>query len=288
MIRLLILFSILSLVPIKISSQCTAGTLYAVNGGSNAAIPSLLYILDPANGSILQTVGNTGFSGIKGIDIHPVTGLMYGIAKPGGSGGGTGQLISIDLNTAVATAIGPMIPTKITDISFDPAGQLYAKTRDGRILIVDITNASTVVLSTCCPGDETGIAINSADQLYTNDGQDLRLVNKTTGVLISTTTITGAATDIRNAITFDNADVLYGLDDLSDLARIDLPSGNSTILGAINNPNGDNMTAISFCPVLPPPVPTLSQWGLVCMGLLLIIVGVLGMAQLKAIYMIKS
>ena len=52
-----------------------AAVLYGANGAQGN--PASLYILNPATGGIVSTVGAIGFA-VTGLAVHPTTGVLYG------------------------------------------------------------------------------------------------------------------------------------------------------------------------------------------------------------------
>ncbi len=87
--------------------------MYAVDGASGQ--PTTLYVLDPSNGSVLRTIGPTGFDHLTSIDVDPTTGILYGVTN------GPDRLIRLDPTTGAGTVIGST-GAQIPDIAFDPAG----------------------------------------------------------------------------------------------------------------------------------------------------------------------
>jgi len=97
-----------------------------------------LYILNSANGALLQDVGplndaNSVNYPITGLAFHPTTGVLYG--STGNNPVATAaRLVSIDPVTALVTVIGSFnagpvntsgTPATMADLAFDAAGNLY-------------------------------------------------------------------------------------------------------------------------------------------------------------------
>jgi hypothetical protein len=156
--------------------------LYAVDGASGN--PSNLYILDPADGSVVESVGFTGFSHVTGIDFHPISGVLYGVLNSPGS------LITIDLTTGVGTLIGST-GAQIPDISFDSSGTLYgwSESSDDLVTIDLDTGAASTVGECSCSTARTGIAFDAADVLYMKEFAELNILDAATGTIVSSVPI---------------------------------------------------------------------------------------------------
>jgi glucose/arabinose dehydrogenase len=72
----MILVRVVAILAITFFSGSSFAQLYATPGNNNLGDTNL-YIIDPDDGSIVQTVGPTGHY-ITGLDFHPVTGELYG------------------------------------------------------------------------------------------------------------------------------------------------------------------------------------------------------------------
>jgi hypothetical protein len=96
------------------------GALYATDGAARAA--SNLYILDPTDGSILQTVGPIGF-GITGLAFDSTTGALYGTVS---SSRDRNNLAVIDPSTGAGTLIGGFVNAgSVADLAADASGKLF-------------------------------------------------------------------------------------------------------------------------------------------------------------------
>jgi DNA-binding beta-propeller fold protein YncE len=117
--------------------------LYATEGNGGT---TKLYILNPATGSILQTVGDTG-EWITGLDFHPLTGELYGTTTPDSAH--PSCLVKINPTTAQTTVVGPHgIDLAIVDLTFSPSGTLYGWLEpfyDDLVTLNLTTGAATVV-----------------------------------------------------------------------------------------------------------------------------------------------
>lgn len=153
-----------------------AETLFAADGGGGNS--STLYILDPASGAVVTTVGPIGFA-VSGLayDLH--SGILYG-----STGNNSGRsLIRIDTVTGAGTLIGPFnTNTPMADLTFDPAGNLFGWSgfsgTKGLYEIDKATGAATLVGPNTGRGsflDGNGLAADAAGSFFggaTNDVAD--------------------------------------------------------------------------------------------------------------------
>lgn len=123
------------------------GALYAVDGINNTT--GNLYVLDPSNASVLNTVGPLD-SPIRSIDIDPTTGILYGLRSHLNAAAlSKAQLVTIDKNTAATTFLTDITvlypdgtPMNLNvnggqeyfgmgGMTFTPDGRLYSFVRTG-------------------------------------------------------------------------------------------------------------------------------------------------------------
>ena len=114
--------------------RAEAGVIYA---STAAGAAGELYILDPANGSLIQDVGPTNDMSalnypITGLAFNPLTGVLFG--STGNAGSVDGLLVTINPATAQISVVGPFnagpvnssgVPTTMADLEFDASGNLY-------------------------------------------------------------------------------------------------------------------------------------------------------------------
>jgi len=116
---------------------CVLGTLAVVARtdaqalyGSTSGGHGELYVLDPTTGGVLQDVGGLNDASAKnysvtGLAFDPLTGVLYG-----STGGASGtQLLTIDPTTGLVTVVGSFNTghsgNTMTDLAFDPSGNLF-------------------------------------------------------------------------------------------------------------------------------------------------------------------
>src|SRR5262245_59121994 len=123
---LLAAISVTLLLPAA-ASALPAPTLLATTGGTGdssvTAQPSNLYSLDPATGAA-TSLGNTGYA-IGALAQDPTTGILYA-ASNHKSPIAPDTLLTLNPATGAATPIGPFGEFRVSDMTFDAAGQLYA------------------------------------------------------------------------------------------------------------------------------------------------------------------
>ena len=244
--------------------------LYAADG--QGGTPGNLYIINPATGAIVQTIGPIGFA-VTGMAFHPGTGVLYGTT---GAEIDPPALIQINTATGAGTLIGNNTNGPIADITFRADGTLFGWTEDTDDLVtVNIaTGVETVVSDSGISTAGSGIAFSPSGTLFftgSNSNGALRTINPATGAPTTVVTMTGGPTSNRiNALAFNSAGVLYGSLKQSPgdvLITINTTTGVITTVGAL--PPG--IDAIAFAPAAAEQVavPTLSEWAVVALGLLI-------------------
>ncbi|TWU21880.1 DUF4394 domain-containing protein [Bythopirellula polymerisocia] len=255
---------------LTIASRVDAGTLFA---SSAAGGPGELYILNSANGTVVQDVGPLndvagGNYPITGLAFHPTTGVLYG--STGNSvAGKEAQLVTIDPATAQVTLIGSYNagptnssgkPATMADISFDSAGNLYGVGSIGGPNLYSINTAT---------GQATVIGSNGVSTSSTGGGLAISPSGVFNGTPTSTRfgtydSVSGAFTNIAaparpagggyGGLAYDGS-VLYGMNVGSGspppahLVIIDPVDGTVTDLGLSDVTSLD---AIAFRPIPEP------------------------------------
>ncbi len=230
-------FSAAFFILLVIAGNANAGALFAVSGAGGGA--SVLYKIDPANGSVIQSIGATGFSHVTGLAFDPVTGALFGHVSDYFGSGDT-QLLTIDVLTGAGTLVGST-GLQVPDMTFDSTGQLYAwsefsATQSDDLFRLDkTTGLASFVGESSTDTSNTGLAFDNADTLYmTRYGTDLFTVDSVTG---ATTFQTSLSSAVNNALTFDReTNQMYSVsrhDGSSFLQKIDVATGTVTELGDI-------------------------------------------------------
>ncbi|MEY2479600.1 MAG: hypothetical protein QOI04_527 [Verrucomicrobiota bacterium] len=209
------LFVAFSFCVLSIQELRARDILYGAIGGG---ILSDLFILNPANGSVVTTLGPTGFS-ISGLAFDPTTGILYGsTARDLVS---SGSLITLNPITGTGTLVGSFgVPNHtMADITFLRNGTLFGwaePSRDDLHTINKATGAATSVGNSGLGTFGSGLGANSQDTIFlTGNGARgaLRVVDKNTGLTTVVATLSGAPLPNAavNALAFDSKDTLYGI-----------------------------------------------------------------------------
>lgn len=230
--------------------------LYAATGFAGST--GELYILDPADGSVIADVGPLNDSdgnnyGLTGLRYDDSRGVLYGIT--GSSMTAPNSLVIVDPNTALVTYVGGPFSSRFSDIAIDPLTEIiYAISGSSKYFyIIDKrTGIDTKIGNTLLrPHRGGGFAADAHGTLYGVNDKTLFIYDN----------ITGAATAVGNtnlslfvnALAFSPGGVLYGVegggnDDGSDRQRwlvvIDSNTGAAVELGETV---GD-LNALAFVP----------------------------------------
>lgn len=250
-----------------------APILYATDGRSCAA--STLYQIDPADGSVLATIGPTGVSGLTGLAAHPVTGVLYAIST--GGNGCTPNLYTLDRDTGGATLVGPLgVPGGKPDMTFNAAGVLYTFSTDlGTIGTVDLTTgAMTVIGETGVSPWDIGLTFTLDGTLVMRDGETVYTVNTTTGAA-TTVAPQQLPTDDGNMLTTHpltgviyQGDADYEVNEFR-LYTLNPTNGAMTLLGGEPGYTGICAIAFAAAPAIGGTgIPTLQTWGLALLAAL--------------------
>jgi len=165
-----------------------SGLFYGINNDTFAPTAGRkLYTINPATGAATLIGTVSGASGvINGLGYNPAANVLYGIIQA------TGQIVTINTTTAVATNVGPAHGGTIGALEFDPGtGALFG--------IDDAGGASTLVKWT----DPTqarvvvgnlGAGITDCNGLAVVDSGDLYTINAVNRQLLKINPATGTAT----------------------------------------------------------------------------------------------
>ncbi len=246
---------------------------------------STLYSIDPDSGAATP-IGPTGFAFCTGLDFHPITNVLYAVCFDAGD---NQVLITIDPLTGAGTEVAMLsVEGPIQDISFRGDGTLFAYyiSKPGNFLTtIDIdTGAVHFVGYSGLFGGGNGIGFGQSNDLFLADTDfvpsipSLYLLNQSTGVASLITDLTLPPLDegvpLINSLDLNpETGVMFGsLDNQAFsyenyLVTINTTTGEVTNIGE----TVDGLEAIAF---LNPPfvsaIPTLSEVGMVVMGLVLL------------------
>jgi hypothetical protein len=264
---------IVSLLSLPAQSQ----TLYIANGSGGVA--GDLYTVNTTTaattvvGPIL--VGALPVA-ITGLAFHPTARVLFAITS-NNSPNLARHLLTINPATGAATDIGAL-GISGADIAFSAAGTLYMSSGSASSLFtVNITTGATTLVGATGVGDSgSGLAINGAGTAYfAGNGANGQIVtlNLGTGAATAGPTLTGAPhpTGTIDSMKFSSTGVLFAVNNANapnNLVTINVTTGAVTNIGVLPN----SIDGLAFAP--PPlaavgPVPTLGDWVLVAMALLL-------------------
>jgi PEP-CTERM motif-containing protein len=227
-----------------------AATLYAATGSTG--VNGELYILNPANGSVITDVGALvdvlgNHYGLTGLRFNTVTGLLYG-STANASPTDPGWLVTVNPLTAIVTPVGPYAAgshVTMSDLAF-ASGNMYGVSgqTSSFYLINQLTGTATVIGDTGISFKVGGgLAANSTGTIYGTDNLTLYTYNDATGAATLVAALTGAPNNTVNALAFDASNVLFGVNTNpgndpapTHLITINTSSGAVTDLGAsVNN-----------------------------------------------------
>ena len=271
-----ILRTILLACAFFVAGNAAAQVLYGADGaGGNAA--TILYTINPANG-VATAVGPIGFA-VTGLAFHPITGVLYG-STGGNAPISPNSLIRIDTATGAGTLIGANTQGPLADLEFRSDGVLLAWCEcSDELATVNLNNGvATIVGPNAITTSGSGLAYVGGRLFLAGDGNDgvLSIINPASGAASAGPTLSGSPGVAGNSISAlaTRGGTLFGV----DLA--DVGGGGAAFLVTINTTTGAvtsvgatiaGLDAIAFAPLLlaPAQVPTMSEWALILMALLM-------------------
>jgi hypothetical protein len=203
-----------------------AATLYAT---SAAGATGELFIINPANGALIQNVGplndslNVNYP-ITGLAFHPLTGVLYG--STGNNPAVTGaRLVTINPASGLVSVVGSFnagpvngsgTPATMADIAFDSAGNLFGVGSIGGPQLYSInigTGQATVIGGTGLTSTTGGgLAISTAGVLFgTPTSGRFGTYDGTLGTFANIANPTKPAGGGYGSLDFDENGILYGL-----------------------------------------------------------------------------
>jgi hypothetical protein len=269
---------------LSVSAQAAA-TLYAATGSGGVA--GNLYVIDPNSGSASVAgpilLGATPVA-LTGLAVHPQTGVIYG-ATASSDATIPRHLVRITPTGAV-TDIGTL-GVSSADIAFSPAGILYMSSgASGNLFVVNLGSGLATSLGPTSFGSASGggLAVTAGNiGLYLPNGASgvLATLNLTTGAGAAGPALTGApiAGGTMNAASVNSTGVLYAVNGnfgggVGNLVTINLTTGAVTNIGTLP----PDIDALAFA-LGSEGVPTLSEWAMIVMALLLAATGFLAMRR---------
>lgn len=140
---------------------------------------SQLFTIDPYSGNTVAALGQPHLGlDLEGLEIHPITGMMYGTSGNDNLNGDNGHFYRIDAVTGEVFPVGPTGYDDVVSLAFHPiTNALYAWCDDYGLLTIDlITGAGTMVIPSTA--DMDGLAFDpTGTKLYGMDNDELFLIN---------------------------------------------------------------------------------------------------------------
>jgi hypothetical protein len=279
----------LVLVPVSASAQ----VLYATQAcGSCDPYPDGLYTLNPADGTP-TLIGNTGES-ITGLDVHPITGVLYGTTTPNSAN--PSSLVTINTTTAAVTVVGPHgLDMAMSDLTFAPDGTLYGWLEPSGDVVVRIdlgTGAATLVgesgLNT--GGSAFDLAPDGFFYLFgaccgiSDQPDHVTKLEVASGISLEDWPLNNLDNGRFPGASFNGSGVLYAVmgpqqaNDVRQLVTVDLAAGSYTVVGRtadyLSGLAWSTTPAIVWPAPQVTPIPVLNRTGLIVLGVLVAVVGV--------------
>jgi hypothetical protein len=256
-----------------LAAPAQAQILYGATGGNTA---SQLYSINPATGAAVA-IGPIGFA-VTGLARHPTTNVMYGATTPLDPVCSS-CLITVNLATGAGTVIGPMGLT-IAELAFSATGVLFgwSESTDDLATINIATGAAVAVgdsgLSTL--GDGMSFVGGTLYVLPEGSGGNLYTVNTATGLPTLVAPVSGApiAANFSAATTHPTTGVFFAMLNASPsvLVTVNVATGVVTNVGSTGITGMDALefgAAAAVSPSSASGIPTLSEWAMILLGLLL-------------------
>lgn len=246
---------ILAVLAALFAASAAAQVLYAVSVRTYTdpgyhGVEGNLYTVDPETAATtlvapLMVAGKTPI-GLRGLAIHPRTGIFYGITSPNASTFPR-SLVTVDPTTGNVSPVGDM-GYGASDLDFDSDGTLYAwvpETRQVGTVNLD-TGAITLVGQPLERGALKGSVafVDKGHALVAGTGGNgtLDTVDLVTGKVTTGPTLTGAPfPDFVGGLAFSPKGILYAINSnlgratQANLITIDPQTGKVTNLGALPN-----------------------------------------------------
>jgi hypothetical protein len=269
-------------------TEVTAGALFAGTGKSDGG---RIITIDPTTGAG-ALIGSSGFDEVSGLAFDS-SGVLFGVT---GGSLGPSSLVTVNTTTGVGTGIGAVASTSgegFGGLAFDAAGTLFASAWNGdtgELWTINPGNAAQTFVGniTGCSGNNfvAGIAVSAPGALFGSRGNSTGHVENIVTLNPATAACTPIGSGSSNPISdlaFDpDTGILYGVTggSKSVLLRIDPVSGAETVIGPVGF---DNVSSLAIRPTAPAAsVPTLGEWSMIAMGMLLAVAGAMALRRRRA------
>lgn len=251
-----------------------------------------LYNINPET-AVSNPIGSTGFNGLTGLEFLP-DGRLVGSANDDADGNKIAILIEINQFTGQGSLIGEigndtdnMSCGRAPGMTYDPAtNTLYAtgkqceSSNDSFQSINTSTGRGTIIGQTGFNGGGNGLAKSADGTFFSFAGPRFITINQDTGQGTETGVLLPPRRRISALDFHPVTGVLYGILRLradSELVTIDTETGALTVIGSLP----DCSDGLVFGRIMPSPIPTLSEWGLIAMAAIFGIIGLLTLKKRK-------
>lgn len=246
--------------------------LYGTIGSGGT--PSTLVALDPATGNVIQTIGPVGYA-VNGLTFDPSTQVLYA-STPQSDPTCPRGLVTINRTTGAGTVVGcgPTSGETPALLTSNSAGQLFSWLESSSDDLISWNKATGVYSA---PIGESGLstgqhtlAFDNGDALYLLQNTDLYTINTSTGASSQVLSDVPAGHHGDFHPTTNQLYVISSTSDPRTIRVIDVATG--TLASEFAAPNGLHTLAFGPAgarPVNVTAVPTLSQWMLLGLGLII-------------------
>jgi hypothetical protein len=206
--------------------------IYSVSGVQNGGNFSSIDYQTGAG----TNIGETGFSNLVGLAIHPKTNIAYAlISSASGS-----QILRVNGTEGDTYPLFDLALSNLYSMTFDSSGQLYANTQAGIIYSIDLSNSTFTQISQM-PVQRVSMAFNLVDNQLWGTVRNLVGVKDR---IIKISLTSGDTTNVgqtgfgvnNNSIVFDGAGNFYGITGTAtvdnNLISIDKTTGIGTLIGS--------------------------------------------------------
>ncbi|MBE0570728.1 MAG: T9SS type A sorting domain-containing protein [Ignavibacteriaceae bacterium] len=213
-------------------------TIYASSGSQNNGD---IVTLNSLTG-LGTVIGQSLFSEVKGIAIHPTSGIIYGVE----STSGFTEIIRVNSELGDAYKLFNVNIPAAADIAFDTSGTFYGISVNGELYTIDLLNGDVTFIIDAV-GNYSGITFHPQTNELWATSRAFTLPNKDAvfKVNLSTgdTTIIGhtGLGKLTNDLIFDENLNLFGVigssSELNDFVSINPANGVGTIIGSVGMQN---------------------------------------------------
>ena len=226
----------LSTIGLLLVLLATVGSVQADVLYSGSFEQNILRVIDPSDASQLDAISlslpGKDIFGIKALATHPVTGILYALLFLDGTS--LRELVTIDLDTGIATSIGTTDSGHFWQgIAFDATGTLYRIDGNADLVTLSLADASSTFVKTLSDvGSVNLIAFNPVDGcMYHRSGSFYEKLDLGTLML---TTIPGPSLTTPNGLTFSSVLAKLILADDSSLYSL-TAAGVETFIGSMDH-----------------------------------------------------